>query len=413
MYGKLVKFERDCKDDFDLIKESFDEFNIFNVLGVQRREIRHSNFLGWLFDPNESHNLGDVFLIELLKVVSDAGSLSSEKLEQLLESDLSDTIVHRESENNIDILIINRELDFVICIENKIDHHFTEGQLKKYYKYVKKTYPYIKHPCYVTLTPQNSNKHRIEKKGKKYNNVSYLDIISILSNNEEAIKSAKSTVKESINQYKKMVMKEITKTSEEILLAQKIYKEFKEEINFIIRNQENFSSYKNSLLNEIKGGLLKGFSVSHDSDNRDLIFILPENENLRELFYYPNAKSRGGDYIFSLVIYFVKDVVWLKFGFGDIEDSNENALKTRTKFHNEMHKNFKVFDTNYDAKLYFDKHDFEYKDDFPGIAGVRILDDSDLSDPNKSFTNVFVERFAIVNEKIIQPWVNECIAKFK
>ena len=43
-------------------RTSLESFNIFNVLGVQYREIRHSNYLGWLLDPNESLNLKDIFL---------------------------------------------------------------------------------------------------------------------------------------------------------------------------------------------------------------------------------------------------------------------------------------------------------------------------------------------------------------
>jgi len=36
--------------------------NIFNVLKIEHNEIRHSNFLAWLLDPKNGHNLGDKFL---------------------------------------------------------------------------------------------------------------------------------------------------------------------------------------------------------------------------------------------------------------------------------------------------------------------------------------------------------------
>ena len=42
-------------DDFERIEIGLKAPNIFSILGVSRTEIRHSNFLGWLLDPNGSH----------------------------------------------------------------------------------------------------------------------------------------------------------------------------------------------------------------------------------------------------------------------------------------------------------------------------------------------------------------------
>ena len=43
------------------------KFNLFDVLKVSRKEIRHSNMLGWLMDPNENHGFGDAFLRGILQ----------------------------------------------------------------------------------------------------------------------------------------------------------------------------------------------------------------------------------------------------------------------------------------------------------------------------------------------------------
>ena len=37
-------------------------FNLFDVLKISRTEIRHSNVLSWLLNPNENHGMGDAFL---------------------------------------------------------------------------------------------------------------------------------------------------------------------------------------------------------------------------------------------------------------------------------------------------------------------------------------------------------------
>ena len=55
---------------FDELDLGLKQPNIFKVLGASKAEIRHSNFLAWLLDPNESHNLGGVFLKRFLRNLS-------------------------------------------------------------------------------------------------------------------------------------------------------------------------------------------------------------------------------------------------------------------------------------------------------------------------------------------------------
>jgi hypothetical protein len=43
--------------------------NIFSVLKISRQEIRHSNFLGWIFDPDCSHGVGDIILHKFLREI--------------------------------------------------------------------------------------------------------------------------------------------------------------------------------------------------------------------------------------------------------------------------------------------------------------------------------------------------------
>lgn len=60
--------ERVLKDfllDFNCLKELdswTDNFNMFDVLKITNNEIRHSNILAWIFDPNENHGFGDSFI---------------------------------------------------------------------------------------------------------------------------------------------------------------------------------------------------------------------------------------------------------------------------------------------------------------------------------------------------------------
>ena len=102
--------------NLERLKVQLHEFNPFDVLGVQHFEIRHSNFLAWMLDPKGSHNLGDYFLKGF---ISHMDKINPSYKINLFLTDLTDSRVYREW-NNIDILIINDNLKFVIPIENKV-----------------------------------------------------------------------------------------------------------------------------------------------------------------------------------------------------------------------------------------------------------------------------------------------------
>ena len=49
--------------DLERLELLLSEFNLFEAVGVVRQELRHSDFLGFLLDPRQSHGLGDVYLL--------------------------------------------------------------------------------------------------------------------------------------------------------------------------------------------------------------------------------------------------------------------------------------------------------------------------------------------------------------
>jgi hypothetical protein len=97
------------------------EFNILQVLRIEQAEIRHSNVLGWLLNPRESHGLSDAFVRRFISTLlldneqADFG-LSPAKIELM---DLVDVEVRREW-RNIDLLVHSNANQLVILIENKI-----------------------------------------------------------------------------------------------------------------------------------------------------------------------------------------------------------------------------------------------------------------------------------------------------
>ncbi|CAH8283085.1 PD-(D/E)XK nuclease superfamily protein [Mariniflexile fucanivorans] len=97
----LEKFVEECEPKLHTIKEALTAFSIFNVLGIQYREIRHSNFLGWLFDPNESHGLKDAILKSLIKNISIVIPNKQTELWALLDRRLLDTQVYRATDRSV------------------------------------------------------------------------------------------------------------------------------------------------------------------------------------------------------------------------------------------------------------------------------------------------------------------------
>src|SRR5574344_6028 len=125
------------------------KFNIFKVLGLQDYEIRHSNFLAWLLNPKESHNLGDTFLKKFLNDFLIDTSLNSSNIN--ISTEYS-TYKNRR----IDILITGD--NFVCVIKNKYGSSEHDNQCKTYKKYVEKDFGNIKKIFIFLDVNKNSKK---------------------------------------------------------------------------------------------------------------------------------------------------------------------------------------------------------------------------------------------------------------
>ncbi len=140
--------------ELEELSARLNQFNILRVLRIEKAEIRHSNVLGWLLDPRESHGLGDAFVRRFITTLlmdneqADFG-LSSATVELM---DLVDVEVRREW-RNIDLLIHSRGNGLVILIENKIRARESKGQLLKYREAVRRSFPdaAVVIPVFLTL----------------------------------------------------------------------------------------------------------------------------------------------------------------------------------------------------------------------------------------------------------------------
>ena len=163
-----------------------ENFNIFEVLELGRRELCHSCFIAHLLSPYASHNKGDLFLRLFLKTVG-IEDFSLEGIEVGRE--------YSRLNGRIDIVVKNAEKK--IFIENKIYGDDQPTQLKRYAEH---------NPIglfYLTLDGHDASDDSKGdlKEGEDYFCISYK--VEILDWLEECLKESASFLflRESIRQY--------------------------------------------------------------------------------------------------------------------------------------------------------------------------------------------------------------------
>ena len=217
------------------------ELNIFKILKLTDTEIRHSNFLAWLLNPNESHSFGNKILKELICYVIRKNKSNIEIKFNLFDAMLWDyqvVNVYREK-NNMDILIVLENEKLVICIENKtFSSEYTKkgkSQTEIYKNKIDELYPDANYKkLFIFLTPDGE-----EAKDKEHwIALSYDELIDILqkiynnTNNNMNIEE-KIFIKNYISGVKTRIMEDIDLQ----LICKKIYFKHKTALDLIIKNR--------------------------------------------------------------------------------------------------------------------------------------------------------------------------------
>lgn len=242
--NSVVKITNDIESSVDLkqkltflledeklekINKSVSGFNPFRVLKLEHYEIRHSNFLAWLLNPQESHYLGDVFLKKFLEKINENNDtiIPTETINK-------DNITIKREWQNIDILIEGE--GFVCVIENKIYSGENGTQLENYEEIIQNEFPdKTAYFIYLTLNKETPS-------DEKYKNITYSG--SILQILEDII--IKNSVIENpvisfIEQYKDILeydlqLKKVKKTNNDIL---KISNEHKKILDYLYEIKDN------------------------------------------------------------------------------------------------------------------------------------------------------------------------------
>jgi len=283
-----------CDDEFIRLEEDYgSQFNIFNAIGMNVQEIKHSNFLAWLFNPKESHMLKDYFVKNFLKAVlkEHSSELPTESLTvfDIDGFDMTNTIVKREN-CNIDILLIDTNNNFACVIENKIKAKQSNFQLKKYKEKIFKYYPNIKHFIFLYLKPVDD-----EELEPPYLYASYRIIRELLLKVQESKKTYLSNdILMVLQHYTDLLEREVMGSDEALeRLCQQIYDKHKDALKLIYDNVDMVPAQ--AKIAEVLVPILESYHYKRIKGNgsRNIKF-LPENVSSTNLDFYFKIWNTGG-----------------------------------------------------------------------------------------------------------------------
>ena len=238
--------------DLDQLESRLQQVNIFEAIGMQWQEIRHSAFLAFLLDPKQPHGLSEDFLKNLLqkaflrnRAAPNPVSLGI-NLVDLHLMNLYESVIERER-SNIDVLVINKVSRLVVILENKLLSGEHSNQLVKYFELVKHEFPdYSIIPLFLSIegkSPSHTN----------YLPLSYADIAELVSNMiDNRMTSLGTDILILMKHYVQMLRKNILNDIELNELCLKIYGKHKRAFDLIMsripdRNQQILSVCKSHI----------------------------------------------------------------------------------------------------------------------------------------------------------------------
>jgi hypothetical protein len=232
----LEAFLLDNPELFQL-EEMLDEFNIFEAVGVERQEMRHSDFLAFLLNPQERHGLGSAFVQRfLLAAVQAAEQDTAVSALDLALWDGGGLEVRREWQN-IDILLLDEHEKLAVIIENKVDSGEHSQQLDRYWRIVQQRFPGWR-TIALFLTPDGR-----EPSSDCYLPVDYGLIRALVTELANSYTSTISIeVQTVLRHYAQMLRRHIMPDSDIAQLCQRIYRKHRRALDLIYEHRPDLQA---------------------------------------------------------------------------------------------------------------------------------------------------------------------------
>ena len=244
--------------ELDKLENMLSQFNVLETLNIVNAELRHSNILSWLLNPNSNHGIGEHFLKQFLKhfAINNKSELTSDITVFDFELfNYSDIEIRREW-NNIDILIILRDSKKVtVTIENKIKSPEHSKQLQRYRKIVEDEFKDYSR-FYIYLTPESVIPSDENWTLYKYDVIADL-VDDLLANKKDLMNES---VYQFINHYSVILRRYIVGNSEIEQICKQIYKKHEKALDLIFQYKPDIdlevSEYIQELINKEKALIL-------------------------------------------------------------------------------------------------------------------------------------------------------------
>jgi len=261
MTGNISEKEKILEDfilknpELDKLENLLGVFNVFETLDIVNAEIRHSNVLAWLFNPDSNHGFSEFFLKQFLKLFMSENKEYIEADINLFDFELfnySNVEIRREW-NNIDLVIILNEplKKVIITIENKISASEHSSQLQRYRKIIEKEFNNFE-KIFIFLSPNHAVPSDENWVVMTYTIIADLigDLLNLKKDN------LSNNVYNFINQYNTILRRYIVGNSEIEEICRSIYKKHQKALDLIFQYKPDIileiSEYLQNLLKKDK-----------------------------------------------------------------------------------------------------------------------------------------------------------------
>ena len=374
----------DCLDE---LRPWIGHFNLFDVLKISRVEIRHSNVLEWLLDPNENHGVGDAFLKAVIQEMVEKDSDGRYDVFQTLLLDFYSFTVYREWKD-IDILLVSDQEHFLIAIENKIGAQEHNNQLNRYRKILDTDYPDYK-KMLIFLTPDGDDPSDVEN----WDVLDYTTIAEILEK-QMNLQDLLPDVELMVRNYLDVIRRDIVEDQKLIEVCNKIYTEHKKALDLIFEHRidgraQFVSNIRSELIRLAAEGLIL-FSGSTGAGPALVFHTKEMNQYLEPL--NTAASSWGTNYIYQYWIRLQGNKLCGIFELGGL-NVPDDSMETMRKMIDILKPADKRKETFKYKRLYrtkwYEFDEFEHvQDDITGsvrkIAGDLLKQEKELLDQLKA-----------------------------
>ena len=217
--------------ELEQLEQKLRRFNLFEALKLVWHEVRHSDFLAYLLDPECNHGMGDRFLKMILQCALKGNPNQTVTPIDIDVWNLASAEVRREWQN-IDIFVRDEANRLAVIIENKVESEEHSNQLARYYECVAqecKDWKIV--PIFLTKEGESPSDDRFIALG--YDQVCGA-IERLLELNGRALDSGVRTV---IEHYAEMLRRYIVAESEISDLCRRIYSKHKQALDLIYEHR--------------------------------------------------------------------------------------------------------------------------------------------------------------------------------